>query len=309
MNSLSGKRAIFIGGTSYSGSTLLDMLLSNDINGFSCGEVHALVNPLRRYHFSPRCGCGKISCTAWSELGPGTDNIHEKIFCRNKSICFLVDSSKTVDWLERNGRRLAERGCDVQYVLIWKTPEGFRQSRSKRGEQKGWARGWIYYHRLFLDRLTPCTTVRYSDLVNDPETLPQLCSALGLSYFKGKERYWEREQHTLFGNSSAKIHLHSETSIDFARMQAELSAVGGGAEGNHRRIVPTEEKFLEEGSCTVADQRIMEAIRIELDKRRCQLGPSIDVRSKSVPWSMAGMYIAYQRYKRRVERLLAPWRS
>ena len=56
------KKVIFIGGTSYSGSTFFDMILANDPKGFSCGEVNALFNPYRPHHTDPLCGCGDINC-------------------------------------------------------------------------------------------------------------------------------------------------------------------------------------------------------------------------------------------------------
>lgn len=56
------KKVIFIGGTSYSDSTFLDMILANDPSGFSCGEVLALFHPTRSYHIDPLCGCGDRDC-------------------------------------------------------------------------------------------------------------------------------------------------------------------------------------------------------------------------------------------------------
>lgn len=56
---MSGKTAIFIGGSSYSGSTLLDMMLASGEDGFSAGEVSALFYPYRPHHINPECvnGC------------------------------------------------------------------------------------------------------------------------------------------------------------------------------------------------------------------------------------------------------------
>ena len=47
---MKNNQVIFITGTSYSASTLLDMILSNDKNGFSLGEVNAFFRPYRKHH-------------------------------------------------------------------------------------------------------------------------------------------------------------------------------------------------------------------------------------------------------------------
>ena len=44
------KQVIFVGSTSYSGSTFFDMTLGNDPTGFSCGEVYAFFHPFRPHH-------------------------------------------------------------------------------------------------------------------------------------------------------------------------------------------------------------------------------------------------------------------
>ena len=45
------KKVIFIGGSSYSGSTFLDMMLSSGDNGFTAGEVSALFLLILPYQF------------------------------------------------------------------------------------------------------------------------------------------------------------------------------------------------------------------------------------------------------------------
>ena len=62
------KKVIFVGGTSFSGSTFLDMMLANGEEGFSAGEVYALFYPYRPGHINPQCCCGDPSCTIWKDI-------------------------------------------------------------------------------------------------------------------------------------------------------------------------------------------------------------------------------------------------
>ena len=51
------KKVVFIGGSSYSGSTFLDMILStNGDNGFFADEVSAFYL-YRSHHINPECRC------------------------------------------------------------------------------------------------------------------------------------------------------------------------------------------------------------------------------------------------------------
>ena len=45
-----GKKIIFIAGTSYSGSTLIDLILSNSSNATSVGEIESIFNPVKIHH-------------------------------------------------------------------------------------------------------------------------------------------------------------------------------------------------------------------------------------------------------------------
>ncbi len=213
----------FIGGTAYSGSTLLDMILANDQSGFSCGEVGAYVYPFRRHHKSPTCGCGEPDCGIWRDPRAATVDVHRYLFDRFPDVSFLVDSSKSIEWISQQQQRLDELGIGSRNVLIWKTPQEYFQSRCKRSEQRGWLKSWLSYHRSYMAVFNSFTAIRYSDLVSSPASLEALCSRLGIACWPGKTQYWDKRQHTLFGNSSAKIHLYPRDSSPHDRMHDELS--------------------------------------------------------------------------------------
>lgn len=203
------KKVIFVGSTAYSGSTFLDMTLGNDPKGFSIGEAIALFEPVKRHHYAPICGCHNKACRVWSELRKHPPaELYRSIFDKHPEVEFIVDSSKDPLWINDRIRDLKKQGIDYQIALIWKSPLEIAHSFYKRGEYQRWVRSWVNYHRL-LYTLQPdnWTTVNYREYTSHPESLRNFCESLGIPYFEGKERFWEKSHHLLFGNHSARKHL------------------------------------------------------------------------------------------------------
>lgn len=217
------KKVIFIGGTSFSGSTVLDMTLANDPHGFSCGEVNAMFYPYRSHHIAPECGCGKNSCNIWKETkSSGVRNLYTTIFKLFPNVEYIIDSSKDPYWIETHSRQLRTDGFDVKNVLIWKTPLEFAQSCNKRNRLPGWEQTWTDYHRLYFSLIPNFHLISYRDFTNEEFALKNLCRQLQISYFDSKKMFWQKEHHTLFGNTSAKIHLYNKDSETFKNAKKEL---------------------------------------------------------------------------------------
>lgn len=228
---MTNKKVIFIGGSSYSGSTLLDMILANAPQGFSCGEVHALFHPYRRRHIRFECGCGDPGCGVWpAVLKHGAQHLYETIFLSFPEVEFIVDSSKDPMWIHDRTRDLVAAGVEVKNILIWKTPEEFFDSREKRGRATGWKRAWINYHKLYFRLVKDWQAISYKDLVSSADMLDQLCQRLEIPYFQGKSDYWNKKHHTMLGNTSAKIHLYNAKSDRFEKCKEELSSHDASAE-------------------------------------------------------------------------------
>lgn len=201
-------KVIFIGGTSHSGSTFFDMILANDPKGFSCGEVDALFNPYRSHHINPLCGCGDRRCNLWQRvLSAGVKNVYNTIFDLFPNVKFIVDSSKNPYWISSQTKNLFNKGIEFKHILIWKTPLEIAYSYEKRGK-KNWYKHWINYHRLYLTAIEYYRTVKYYELTNNYNVIKRLCDYIQIPYFSTKLNYWDKVQHTIFGNVSAKIHLH-----------------------------------------------------------------------------------------------------
>ena len=207
----SSKKVIFIGGTSYSGSTMLDMMVANSPEGFSAGEVHALFRPYRPHHFSAECGCGASECDFWPQVrAAGEAQLYQTIFKMLPDVSYIVDSSKNPWWIKKQEKNLKAQGIEVYHLLIWKDPAAFAYSMIKR-KRKGWERSWINYHRLYFSLIKNYLPIAYSQLTLHPEKqLRIICRKTGLTYHEGQEKFWQKQHHTLFGNITAKVHLHED---------------------------------------------------------------------------------------------------
>lgn len=219
------RKVIFVGGTAYSGSTFLDMTLANSPQGFSCGEVNAFFFPYRAHHLDPPCGCKNDNCELWKILrSVGVSRFYEKIFELFPKVRFIVDSSKDPLWIYDRSNDLRKSGLGVENVLIWKTPQEYYQSCAKRGEEGGWKRRWVNYHRFYFRMVQNWYGVRYADIGVSDEILSALCQRLAIPYFEGKRNYWEKEHHTLFGNTSAKVHLYGKETERYKQYREERDA-------------------------------------------------------------------------------------
>jgi hypothetical protein len=218
------KKVIFVGGTSYSGSTFFDMTLGNDPAGFSIGEAYAYFYPFRSHHLRPVCSCGDTDCGFWSSMrSVDPRNLYGEIFRRLPHIDFIVDSSKHPLWIRQASRNLAEQGVETRNILIWKDPAEIALSFEKRGRFHHWQRSWVNYHRLYNTVVRDWVAIRYRSYVDDTASLGRVCDFLGIRHFPDKHRYWQKTHHLLFGNDSARIHLDRDGKAlqdDSSRSQA-----------------------------------------------------------------------------------------
>ena len=205
------KKVIFVGSTSYSGSTMMDLVLANDPKGFSCGELSFIYRPEQAHHLTPRCACADPTCRIWQNLeGVPEKEFYTAFFAQHPEIDFAVDSSKDPLWIARQRRYLAAAGIDSAVLIIWKDPLEIGASFKSRGKLDLWKRHWMNYHRLLVHQLgSDFITLSYRDFATSPARLEEVCRQLGIPYFEGKERYWEHVHHTLFGNRSARRHLNA----------------------------------------------------------------------------------------------------
>lgn len=205
------RKVIFVGSTAFSGSTFFHMILANDPKGFSCGEVRSLFHPYRTQHAQPVCGCGDNNCRLWYQVRErGADRLYETLFEMNPEVEFIVDSSKNPFWIQSQSENLSKQGIEAENILIWKTPLEFAYSCQRRDRFEDWDERWIEYHRRYFSLVDEWGSVKYRSVTSEGTVLEDACAYLGIPYFEGKEQYWHKRQHVLFGNYSAKFHLYSE---------------------------------------------------------------------------------------------------
>lgn len=238
------RKVVFIGGSSYSGTTFIDLMLANSPDGFSCGEVNQMFYPYRQHHFNIMCGCGDARCALWHEVKrAGSDNLYDTIFRLFPNVSYIVDSSKDPLWIQGQTKNLTRSGITVENLLIWKTPQEYYYSCAKRGLARGWENAWINYHKLYFRMINSWHAVPCSEVVASAESLRMVCECIGLDYFEGKHRYWEKIHHMLFGNHSAKRHLYQKGTDAYERSQKvqrdsfKQFANQKSSEGSHQAIV------------------------------------------------------------------------
>lgn len=200
------KILINICGTARSGSTMVDLMLGNDPRAFSLGEVYAWFRPFRAHHFNIICSCGQNNCP-WEKLKTLKENeFYQKCF-ELLDVDTLVDSSKNLPWVIDNNIWAEENGITVRNVLLFKDPISFFYSFWKRGVPLEQARNneFIKYYKRFFQTNIPFIALGYDNFVADPAiTLENLCKVLEIPYFAGKERFWEKEHHHLFGSRGTR---------------------------------------------------------------------------------------------------------
>ena len=220
------KTVIFVGGSSYSGSTLFCLTLANDRKGFSTGEVQHLFHPVAERHanFETKCGCGDPNCHIWHQVkAAGEKNVFTKLFELMPEVEFIVDSSKNPLWIDYHSKILRQQGIAVKNILMWKTPLEFARSCEKRGILDQWEKMWVTYHRLYRTLIPePWRSIPYKEYTTDPTALARVCDFLEIPYFEEKKEYWNKTHHVLGGNHSARIHLYSPESKQYAQAKSNL---------------------------------------------------------------------------------------
>lgn len=198
------KQVIFVGGTSRSGSTLLDMILANDIGGYSLGEVHALFNPCENHHFQARENL-KTRDAKWKRLiEDGENNLFCNLFDLFPDIDFFVVSSKNPFWITKHSQILERSGISFKNVVIYKSPKELANSFLKRGLGDRWINVYEKYHRKYFTLIENFRSISYRSLFDEKDYLEKVCNYLEIEYRADKINYWEKEHQTFFGSNTAK---------------------------------------------------------------------------------------------------------
>jgi hypothetical protein len=206
-------KVINICGPSYSGTTMLELMLGNAPDAICCGEAAFWFRPVRIDHTRLRCSCGAAACEIWERLRTLPEREFHAAACRTPGVRFVTDSSKTLTWVVDANRWALASHHEVVNLVLWKTPLAFLYSNWKRGVnlQVAWRRYRRYYAQ-WLQLGLPFAAVNYHRLSLFPaEELEHICRVAGVEYFFGKEQFWKRVQHQLFGNLGTRAQIGRES--------------------------------------------------------------------------------------------------
>lgn len=216
---------VYIAGRSYSGSTLLDLLISSHSEAFGLGEVRVLSERKRRegkQHVDRRCTCGaenKAACEFWARVderlrdrtGPSLRSLDVFDHDQNRAVLdaafelsgkrLLVDSSKRTDRLEQ---LLADDTLDVRPIHIVRDPRGEVHAQMKRGHSlrekaRMYTRGALELDRILRDRNH--LVVRYERLAGSPRAeVERVMTWLGVAPEETQFDWTRQVHHHLAGN-------------------------------------------------------------------------------------------------------------
>jgi hypothetical protein len=210
---------INVGGATRSGTTMLDLMLGNTPDAFSCGEVYAWFRPWKQHHHRLECRCGQNPCPIWEKIKNVPENQFHMAVVEKLEVSFVIDSSKELCWLIDTQEWASANRFKVFKLLLWKNPINLAYSHWKRGHSlTGWYHEFVSYYSKFFETGLPFRSVYFNDLVSNPQRkLEEICSAVGIPYFYGKERFWEKQHHHLFGSHGTYLQVKQGVSTVRAR--------------------------------------------------------------------------------------------
>lgn len=201
-------------GSIYSGTTMIDLMLGNSPEAFSCGEVVARFRPWRTHHFKISCSCGSSPCDVWEKLKDSPESNFHACVLQKLNLNYVIDSSKNLCWLIDSNIWASQQGLTVINLLIWKRPQSIAHSHWKRKKNiQEWEPIFTQYYSRFLQTNLPFISIYYNDFVQNPSSsLKTLCNIIGMPYFPGKELFWKKRHHYLYGSAGVRKQILQGTS-------------------------------------------------------------------------------------------------
>ena len=192
------KKVFFVAGTSYSGSTLLDLILANDENAVSVGEIEALYHPVKQHHLE------KIkelrSDELWSrKLREGVGNLYNDLH-DTLGVETIVDSSKNPAWIRFHIERLPNE-VEWHVILVHKTLADLKHSFEKRGRYS-WLRVYKNYHSLLFRNVETFHAIEYKEIPTQSNKFFSLLKDLGVYHNNSRLNFWEQKRTNFFGNNN-----------------------------------------------------------------------------------------------------------
>jgi hypothetical protein len=193
-------------GAGRSGTTMLDLMLGNDNESFSMGEVRAWFRPFREHHFAIDCNCGNPSCEYWLALkGVDESKFYTHAFTK-WNVKYIIDSSKNLSWMIDGHSWAKKQNIEVINFIIHKPIIDYIFSIWKRGESVDDAlyRYKLYYKRFFESGIN-AYAVNFDELVNNTDTMLDVITDITKQpKVENRHQFWVKEHHHLFGSGGTR---------------------------------------------------------------------------------------------------------
>jgi hypothetical protein len=162
-------------------------MLGSGTNAVACGEIGGWFRTARY----------REDATPPKILRPFSDVPTEKFHRRALDYYdaeFVVDSTKSLEWVLEVNRYHKKENINVFNILIWKSPIEYTYSQWKRGINDKlsyrYYKAPFYHSRLFRSGLD-FLTVNYESLVREPTNkLKDICRHIGMEYHDGMKYFW-----------------------------------------------------------------------------------------------------------------------
>lgn len=219
-------KLIYVSGASFTGTTMMGLILANQSNGFAMGEVWSIF----RKGLPEDVATDEEWQVAYSK---GRKWIHF-YFLNNYDV--VTDSSKRIGWVRHTSRRIRRlTSHKIHHVLMYKEPINAFHSFWNRKYKKFDKFYQIYstYYKQYLKNFGPPDIwVQLEQFTKWPEsTTEHICKILSITYIPKKHAYWHRTashirgagkvRRLLEGRISAAIFSKQEYHPDFPLTEAK----------------------------------------------------------------------------------------
>lgn len=220
--SAAAKTVLYVMGTSYSGSSLLNALLDNQPGIRGLGEAHYFGKPDAQVYCAV-CKVLVLECEFKKTLLPSALDLYDKVFAADPETQVLVNASKHPSLLWRPP---IPPGVRAAAVVLAKSPHAFAHSygvhHPESGSVPAWLTEWFEVHVLLLrclaraahsilalDREEPAIppeltcVLQYRRLATDTAgVVQQICKMLGQPFDPQAMQLWGHAKgtHTVGGN-------------------------------------------------------------------------------------------------------------
>ncbi|MGB1003027.1 MAG: hypothetical protein ACPGVC_02270 [Salibacteraceae bacterium] len=198
-------KVIFVGGTVRSGTSLVNVILSNQDKAMALGEIHGLISPVMKKHVVLIDELK--SHPEWSKIAAGGKaNLYKNLFRFFPDIEVFIDSSKDPLWINYHTKRL-NNIADVANILIYKKVDSLLESFQKRGNETFLARTYENYHKKYFKLVKKPVVISYESLIRGDETCKNAFARLGLSFSKERLRVTKEIKPNFFGSQRLQSNL------------------------------------------------------------------------------------------------------